>query len=378
MVDELEALAKETEDKADYMRVRTPHLTKGILYERSGHLDHYKESMYPAMDVDGIDYYVKPMNCPHHHKIFAAIPKSYRDLPYRLAEYGTCYRYEKSGQLFGLMRVRSMQMNDAHIYCTKEQFKEEFLNVCQMYQYYFEIFGIEKYQMRLSLHDPADLGGKYVDEPELWLETEQSVREALNEGSINFVEIPGEAAFYGPKIDVQVWSAIGREFTLATNQVDFVVPGKFNLKYVGEDGTEKTPLCIHRAPLSTHERFIGFLIEHFGGDFPLWLAPQQVVILPVSDKYLDYALQVKDCFREKGIRVKIDKRSEKIGAKIRDAELMKIPIMLIVGEKEVELKTVSVRRRHAGDLGTQDYDAFSNELKLEIKERKRGKSNSQK
>ena len=378
MVDELEALAKETEDKADYMRVRTPHLTKGILYERSGHLDHYKESMYPAMDVDGIDYYVKPMNCPHHHKIFAAIPKSYRDLPYRLAEYGTCYRYEKSGQLFGLMRVRSMQMNDAHIYCTKEQFKEEFLNVCQMYQYYFEIFGIEKYQMRLSLHDPADLGGKYVDEPELWLETEQSVREALNEGSINFVEIPGEAAFYGPKIDVQVWSAIGREFTLATNQVDFVVPGKFNLKYVGEDGTEKTPLCIHRAPLSTHERFIGFLIEHFGGDFPLWLAPQQVVILPVSDKYLDYALQVKDCFREKGIRVKIDKRSEKIGAKIRDAELMKIPIMLIVGEKEVELKTVSVRRRYAGDLGTQDYDAFSNELKLEIKERKRGKSNSQK
>ena len=378
MVDELEALAKETEDKADYMRVRTPHLTKGILYERSGHLDHYKESMYPAMDVDGIDYYVKPMNCPHHHKIFAAIPKSYRDLPYRLPEYGTCYRYEKSGQLFGLMRVRSMQMNDAHIYCTKEQFKEEFLNVCQMYQYYFEIFGIEKYKMRLSLHDPADLGGKYVDEPELWLETEQSVREALSEGSINFVEIPGEAAFYGPKIDVQVWSAIGREFTLATNQVDFVVPGKFNLKYVGEDGTEKTPLCIHRAPLSTHERFIGFLIEHFGGDFPLWLAPQQVVILPVSDKYLDYALQVKDCFREKGIRVKIDKRSEKIGAKIRDAELMKIPIMLIVGEKEVELKTVSVRRRHAGDLGTQDYDAFSNELKLEIKERKRGKSNSQK
>jgi len=378
MVDELEALAKETEDKADYMRVRTPHLTKGILYERSGHLDHYKESMYPAMDVDGIDYYVKPMNCPHHHKIFAAIPKSYRDLPYRLAEYGTCYRYEKSGQLFGLMRVRSMQMNDAHIYCTKEQFKEEFLNVCQMYEYYFEIFGIKKYQMRLSLHDPADLGGKYVDEPELWLETEQSVREALNEGSINFVEIPGEAAFYGPKIDVQVWSAIGREFTLATNQVDFVVPGKFNLKYVGEDGIEKTPLCIHRAPLSTHERFIGFLIEHFGGDFPLWLAPQQVVILPVSDKYLDYALQVKDCFREKGIRVKIDKRSEKIGAKIRDAELMKIPIMLIVGEKEVELKTVSVRRRHAGDLGTQDYDAFSNELKLEIKERKRGKSNSQK
>ncbi|MBT5955856.1 MAG: threonine--tRNA ligase, partial [Candidatus Marinimicrobia bacterium] len=377
MIEELEQLAKVTERKAGYHQVRTPHLTKGTLYEKSGHLDHYKDSMYPAMDIDGTDYYVKPMNCPHHHKIYAAIPKSYRDLPVRLAEYGTCYRYEKSGQLFGLMRVRSLQMNDAHIYCTKKQFKEEFLNVCQMYLYYFEIFGIEKYQMRLSLHDPADLGGKYVDEPELWLETEQSVREALNEGGINYVEIPGEAAFYGPKIDVQVWSAIGREFTLATNQVDFVIPGKFNLKYVGEDGGEKTPLCIHRAPLSTHERFIGFLIEHFGGDFPLWLAPQQVVILPVSDKYLDYALQVKNCFKEKGIRVKIDQRGEKIGAKIRDAELMKVPIMLIVGEKEVEKKTVSVRRRHEGDLGAQSYDTFSDELELEITERKRGKSNSQ-
>jgi threonyl-tRNA synthetase len=376
LVDELEALAKETENAADYMRVRTPHLTKGILYERSGHLDHYKDSMYPSMDVDGTDYYVKPMNCPHHHKIFAATPKSYRDLPYRLAEYGTCYRYEKSGQLFGLMRVRSMQMNDAHIYCTKKQFKEEFLNVCRMYIYYFEIFGIDKYQMRLSLHDPDDLGGKYVDEPALWLETEEAVREALNEGGINYIEIPGEAAFYGPKIDVQVWSAIGREFTLATNQVDFVVPGKFNLKYVGEDGTEKTPLCIHRAPLSTHERFIGFLIEHFGGDFPLWLAPQQVVILPVSDKYLDYALQVKDYLKENGVRVKVDQRGEKIGAKIRDAELTKIPIMLIVGEKEVSEGQVSVRRRHAGDIGIQSYKSFLEEVKIEIKERRRGKSYS--
>ena len=376
LVDELEALAKETEDAADYMRVRTPHLTKGILYERSGHLDHYKDSMYPSMDVDGTDYYVKPMNCPHHHKIFAATPKSYRDLPYRLAEYGTCYRYEKSGQLFGLMRVRSMQMNDAHIYCTKEQFKEEFLNVCRMYIYYFEIFGIDKYQMRLSLHDPDDLGGKYVDEPALWLETEEAVREALNEGGINYIEIPGEAAFYGPKIDVQVWSAIGREFTLATNQVDFVVPGKFNLKYVGEDGIEKTPLCIHRAPLSTHERFIGFLIEHFGGDFPLWLAPQQVVILPVSDKYLDYALQVKDYLKENGVRVKVDQRGQKIGAKIRDAELTKIPIMLIVGEKEVSEGQVSVRRRHAGDIGIQSYQSFLEEVKIEITERQRGKSYS--
>ena len=372
LVEELENLAKETEEDAEYMRVRTPHLTKGELYEKSGHLSHYKESMYPAMNVDGIDYYVKPMNCPHHHKIFSATPKSYRDLPYRLAEYGTCYRYEKSGQLFGLMRVRSMQMNDAHIYCTEDQFQAEFLKVCQMYLYYFEIFGIEKYQMRLSLHDPKDLGGKYVNEPELWLKTESAVRDALNQGGINFIEIPGEAAFYGPKIDVQVWSAIGREFTLATNQVDFVVPERFNLKYVDSDGSEKTPLCIHRAPLSTHERFIGFLIEHFGGDFPVWLAPQQVVILPVSDKYIDYALEVKKQLRKNAIRVKIDDRSEKIGAKIRDAELLKVPVMLIVGEKEVLENSVSVRRRHKGDLGKINNDDFTQSLLDEINTRKRG------
>ena len=240
--------------------------------------------MYPAMDIDGIEYYVKPMNCPHHHKIYASSPKSYRDLPLRLAEYGTCYRYEKSGQLFGLMRVRSLQMNDAHIYCTKDQFKEEFLNVCRMYLYYFDIFGIEKYSMRLSLHSEDELGNKYVNEPDLWLETERWVREALIEGNIDFVEVPGEAAFYGPKIDVQVWSAIGKEFTLATNQVDFAVPSKFDLQYIDENGQSQVPICIHRAPLGTHERFIGFLIEHFGGNFPIgW--PVQVVILPVSDKY---------------------------------------------------------------------------------------------
>ena len=280
IIDELEALAKETEDKAAYQRVRTPHLTKGSLYEKSGHLDHYQDAMYPSMDVDGIEYYVKPMNCPHHHKIYAARPKSYRDLPVRLSEYGTCYRYEKSGQLFGLMRVRSMQMNDAHIYCTKDQFKDEFLAVCKMYLYYFDIFGIDKYQLRLGLHDAEGLGKKYIDEPELWQQTEAEVREALQEGNIDHVEISGEAAFYGPKIDVQVWSAIGKEFTLATNQVDFAIPKRFGLTFTDEGGREQTPLCIHRAPLSTHERFVGFLIEHFGGDFPLWLAPVQVSVYP--------------------------------------------------------------------------------------------------
>ena len=370
IIDELEALAKETEDKAAYQRVRTPHLTKGSLYEKSGHLDHYQDAMYPSMDVDGIEYYVKPMNCPHHHKIYAARPKSYRDLPVRLSEYGTCYRYEKSGQLFGLMRVRSMQMNDAHIYCTKDQFKDEFLAVCKMYLYYFDIFGIDKYQLRLGLHDAEGLGKKYIDEPELWQQTEAEVREALQEGNIDHVEISGEAAFYGPKIDVQVWSAIGKEFTLATNQVDFAIPKRFGLTFTDEGGREQTPLCIHRAPLSTHERFVGFLIEHFGGDFPLWLAPVQVAVLPVSDKVIDYARNVETTLKEAGIRVQLNDQPDKVGAKIRQAELQRINVMLIVGEKEAQDNRVALRRRFKGDLGTQLLDDVVTELKTEIETRR--------
>ena len=370
IIDELEALAKETENKAAYQRVRTPHLTKGSLYEKSGHLDHYQDAMYPSMDVDGIEYYVKPMNCPHHHKIYAARPKSYRDLPVRLSEYGTCYRYEKSGQLFGLMRVRSMQMNDAHIYCTKDQFKDEFLAVCKMYLYYFDIFGIDKYQLRLGLHDAEGLGKKYIDEPELWQQTEAEVREALQEGNIDHVEISGEAAFYGPKIDVQVWSAIGKEFTLATNQVDFAIPKRFGLTFTDEGGREQTPLCIHRAPLSTHERFVGFLIEHFGGDFPLWLAPVQVAVLPVSDKVIDYARNVETTLKEAGIRVQLNDQPDKVGAKIRQAELQRINVMLVVGEKEAQNNQVALRRRFKGDLGTQLLDDVVTELKTEIETRR--------
>ena len=369
IIDELEALAKEIETRHGYQRVRTPHLTKGDLYKKSGHLDLYKDAMFPAMDVDGIEYYVKPMNCPHHHKIYDASPKSYRDLPFRISEYGTCYRYEKSGQLFGLMRVRSMQMNDAHIYCSHEDFEAEFMDVCQMYLEYFDIFGIDKYEMRLSLHDPAALGKKYIDEPELWNQTEDVVRNALKNGGINFVEIPGEAAFYGPKIDVQVWSAIGKEFTLATNQVDFAIPKRFNLTYTDENGSEQTPLCIHRAPLSTHERFIGFLIEHYGGDFPLWLSPIQVIILPVSEKTHTYATSVQSKFKAAGIRVKMDDRPEKIGAKIRQAELNKIPVMAIVGKKEAEQNTVSTRRRFIGDQGAIKTDQLLKNIISEIKQR---------
>ena len=369
LIEEIEKLAKEIEEKAGYDRVKTPHITKGSLYEKSGHLSHYKDSMFPAMDVDGNEYYLKPMNCPHHHKIYASLPRTYKELPIRLCEYGTCYRYEKSGQLFGLMRVRSMQMNDAHIYCSEEQFKEEFLAVCNMYLKYFEIFGIEKYEMRLSLHDKDKLGEKYVNEPELWIKTENLVREALEDGDLNFIEIPGEAAFYGPKIDVQVWSAIGREFTLATNQVDFAIPEKFDLTYIDKNNQSQTPLCIHRAPLGTHERFIGFLIEHFAGNFPLWLTPVQMVIIPISDKFNDYATSIYDKLKDNGMRVNIDSRSEKMGAKIRDAELNKIPIMVIIGENEVNDNTISVRRKFKGDLGSLTLNDFIKQTTTEINTR---------
>ena len=369
ILNELESLAKETEDRHGYHQVRTPHLTKGDLYKKSGHLELYKDAMYPAMDVDGIDYYVKPMNCPHHHKIYAASPKSYRDLPYRISEYGTCYRYEKSGQLFGLMRVRSMQMNDAHIYCSKNDFSQEFLDVCKMYLEYFDIFGIEKYEMRLSVHDKEGLGKKYIDEPDLWIETENIVRRTLTEGEINFTEISGEAAFYGPKVDVQVWSAIGKEFTLATNQVDFAIPKRFGLSYTDQDGKEKTPLCIHRAPLSTHERFVGFLIEHYGGDFPVWLSPIQIAILPVSEKTNHYAYEVEKQLKEAGFRTTIDDKPDKIGSKIRNAELNKIPIMAVIGEKEAQNNTLSIRRRFVGDQGELSIDKIINDLTKEIKQR---------
>jgi threonyl-tRNA synthetase len=370
IIDELEKLAKETEDKAGYKRVVTPHIAKESMYLTSGHLPYYQDSMYPPMELEGVKYYLKAMNCPHHHKIFAAEPRSYKELPLRLAEYGTCYRYEQSGELFGLMRVRCLHMNDAHIYCTKEQFYDEFRAVNEMYLKYFKIFGIEKYVMRLSLHDPAKLGKKYVDEAALWLETEQMVREVLRKTNTPFVEVPDEAAFYGPKIDVQIWSAIGREFTLATNQVDFAQGRRFKLEFTNQDNKPETPLIIHRAPLGTHERFIGFLLEHYAGKFPLWLAPVQAKILPISDKFLGYAGEVLEKLKKADIRASIDDRNEKIGKKIRDAELMKIPYMLLVGEKEINEQTVSVRKHGIGDTGSLTLDVLIKELTLEINERK--------
>jgi threonyl-tRNA synthetase len=358
IIDELEKLAKEMEDKAGYLRVRTPHLAKEDLFLHSGHLPYYAESMYPPMELEGVKYYVKPMNCPMHHKIFGSKPHSYREMPVRLAEYGSCYRYEKSGELFGLMRVRSMQMNDAHMYCSEDQFEQEFMGVIDLYHKYFEIFGIDRYIMRLSTHHKNGLGKKYVDNERLWLKTEDMVRRAMDNGEVPYEEVPDEAAFYGPKIDVQIWSVIGKEFTLATNQVDFAQPGRFNLTFINRDGQEETPLCIHRAPLSTHERMIGFLLEHYGGNFPVWLSPDQVRVIPITDSHNGYALSLVSQMKEQGIRAEADLSSERMNSKIRQAQLFKVPYMLVVGEREMSEGTVSLRRRDGSRQDGMPVDEF--------------------
>ena len=317
-------------------------------------------------------YYLKAMNCPHHHKLFAALPRSYRDLPLRLAEYGTDYRYEKSGELFGLMRVRSLQMNDAHLYMTPEQFEAEFNAVNEMYLNYFKLFGIDKYLMRFSTHDPSKLGQKFVDEPELWKKTEEMTRNVLKNSGINFVEVPNEAAFYGPKIDVQAWSVIGREFSIATNQVDFAQPRSFDLRYKDRDNTDKIPICIHRAPLGTHERFIGFLIEHYAGNFPLWLSPEQVRILTIGDepKLLEYARSILKELRAQQVRAEIDDSTDKINGKIQRAEQMKVHTMFVIGKRDMEANAVSVRIHGKGNLGAKPRSEAILEILQAIRERR--------
>jgi threonyl-tRNA synthetase len=319
----------------------------------------------------GDRYYLKAMNCPHHHKLFAALPRSYRELPLRLAEYGTDYRYEKSGELFGLMRVRSLQMNDAHLYMTPEQFEAEFNAVNEMYLNYFKLFGIDKYLMRFSTHDPAKLGQKFVNEPELWKKTEEMTRRVLRDSGINYVEVPNEAAFYGPKIDVQAWSVIGREFSIATNQVDFAQPRSFDLRYKDRDNTDKIPICIHRAPLGTHERFIGFLIEHYAGNFPLWLSPEQVRIVTIGDdpKLIDYARSILKELRAHQVRAEIDESSDKINGKIQRAEQMKVHTMFVIGKRDMDADAVSVRVHGKGNLGAKPRTQAVAEILDSIKER---------
>ncbi|OQY48064.1 MAG: threonine--tRNA ligase [Anaerolineaceae bacterium 4572_78] len=358
MIEEIEKLAKEMERKRGYLPVRTPHLTKEDLFLRSGHLPYYADSMYPPMEMEGVTYYIKPMNCPFHHKIFSSRPRSYRDLPMRLAEYGTCYRFEKSGELMGLMRVRSMQMNDAHIYCAESDFETEFMDVVDLYQEYFRLFGIDKYVMRLSTHHKNGLGKKYIDNERLWLKTEVMVRDAMTNGNVPFVEVTDEAAFYGPKIDVQIWTALGREFSLATNQVDFAQPSQFDLTFTNSKGEAETPLCIHRAPLSTHERLIGFLLEHYAGKFPIWLSPEQVRIIPITTIHNEHAVQLENRLKDLAVRAKADMGSERMNAKIRQAQLMKVPYMVVVGDKEIAENTIALRKRDGTRQNNMPVDEF--------------------
>ena len=369
LIEELEKLAKEVEMDAGYDRVRSPHLTKEDLFIRSGHLPYYAESMYPPMEMEGTKYYIKPMNCPFHHKIFAAKPHSYKDLPVRYGEYGTCYRYEKSGELFGLMRVRSMQMNDAHIYCSEEQFDQEFMGVIDIYLKYFDLFNIDKYVMRFSTYSRKGLGKKYVDNDRLWLKTQEMVRQAMTKGGVPFVEVEDEAAFYGPKIDVQIWSAIGREFSLATNQVDFAVPPRFNLTFVNKNGEDETPLCIHRAPLSTHERMVGFLLEHYAGNFPVWLSPEQVSIIPITDAHNDYALKLEKQIKAAGIRAVANLGSDRMNAKIRNAQLYKVPYMAVVGDAEMAAETIALRLRDGSRKNDLPVAQFIEDTQTRIKTR---------
>jgi len=372
--DELENLAKELEFKAGYSRVATPHLAKESLYHTTGHLPYYAEDMYPPMELlesaldDESDeggsgerlvkesYRLRPMNCPHHHKVFSAEPRSYRDLPIRLAEYGQVYRFEDSGAVSGLVRVRGMCMNDAHIYCTKEQIKDEFKAVMAMYQEAYGILGLDKFHVRLSKWDPEDPKGKekFVDNPQAWRDSEQVLEEVLNELAIDYQVGLGEGAFYGPKIDIQFSTVTGREESVSTVQLDFAVPGRMGLKYVGSDGEEHTPFCIHRAPFSTHERMVAFLIEHFAGAFPTWLAPIQVQLLTVSEQYDDYANEIVARLRNQMVRAELAPSNDTLPKKIRQGATRKIPNLLIIGEREVADGTVTLRR-----YGHQQQQTFA-------------------
>lgn len=364
--DQIEKLAIQMEEKDGYVRVVTPHIAKEELFLTSGHLPYYKEGMFPPMVMDDGTYYLKAMNCPHHHRIYLHTPKSYRELPLRLAEYGTVYRNEMSGTLAGLLRVRALAMNDAHIYLRKDQVKEEFKKVLKLTTEYFKIFGLKDYWFRLSKWD-KEHKEKYIDEPENWEYTEQVIREVLQEEKYQFEEVADEAAFYGPKVDVQFKSIIGREETMSTIQLDFAAKSRFNLLYTDETGTENNEVfVIHRAPLSTHERFMAFLIEHYAGAFPFWLAPVQVSILPVSDKFADYAQEIANELKTRGVRVFVDSDNKTLGAKIRQTTLQKVPFMCIIGEKEVEAKNVSVRTREGIDLGVMSIADFANKLSNHI------------
>jgi threonyl-tRNA synthetase len=347
--EELENWAKQTESAWGYDRVTTPVITKENLFYTSGHLPLYKESMYAPIEIEGENYYLKPMNCPFHHKVFSSKLRSYKELPVRVAEYGLCHRYEDSGSLFGLMRVRGMEMNDAHIYCSYEDAVSEFIQVIKLHEFYYQALGIKDYHMELALRDPKNMD-KYHGSEEDWQLAEKMTKEAMEKSGVPYTVVNEGAAFYGPKMDFQIKSATGRMFTASTNQLDLYMPKKFELKYTDKDGSEKTPVVIHRAPLGTHERFIGFLIEQFAGAFPVWMSPTQVMVIPVSDKFEDYSSEVVKSLKMSGVRASIDNRNETLGARVRDAQNNKVPYMAIIGQKEVESGTITLRKRNSKDL----------------------------
>jgi threonyl-tRNA synthetase len=372
---ELEFLALQEERKDGYRRVATPHIAKEALYYRSRHLPYYNEGMYAPLDIDGENYYLRPMNCPHHHLIYGATRHSYREMPVRIAEYGQDYRYEASGGLSGLMRVRGFCMNDAHIYCRYDQAKDEFIRVLRLHARYYDLMGIKEYYMRLSLPDMNKLD-KYIDEPERWVAALDIIKAAMDESGYPYVEGKGEAAFYGPKIDFMIRSAIGTEYTISTNQLDFLATQTFGLSYTGEDGKDHPVYVIHRAPLGTHERFTAFLIEHYAAAFPVWLAPIQARIIPITDRVADYALSVQERLMNLpvvngtgGLRIDIDLSSERMQRKIRDAQTMKIPYMLVIGDKEAQANSVALRLRSGKDLGAMPLEVFMDRIRKEAESR---------
>ena len=362
----LERYIQDKEIKMGYKHVYTPSLANVALYKTSGHWDHYKEDMFPVMKMDNEELVLRPMNCPHHMLIYKSKMRSYKDLPIRIGELAHDFRFEDSGTVCGIERVRQMCQNDAHLFVRPDQIKEEVAKVVKLILEVYKDFGFENYEFRLSLRDKNDKH-KYFDDDEMWEKAESELREILTEIGIPFYEAEGEAAFYGPKLDVQLKSAIGHDVTVSTCQLDFLLPQRFELEYVGEDGEMHRPVVIHRAILGTLDRFMAFLIEETKGAFPTWLAPVQVKVLPISEKHVEYAEKVREILEQKGIRVEVDSRAEKIGYKIREAQLKKVPYMLVVGDKEQEANAVGVRKRGEGDVGQMDLTEFANKIEEEVK-----------
>ncbi|HKV83896.1 MAG TPA: threonine--tRNA ligase [Ktedonobacterales bacterium] len=354
----LEEYILKTEREQGYQHVYTPHLAKLDLYKTSGHWEHYQDSMYPPMEMEsGEELVLRPMNCPHHIEIYKHKMRSYRDLPIRIAELGTMYRLERSGELAGLSRVRAMTLNDAHIFCTPEQMLSEFKRVVKLIEQVYDVMGFKQYGYRLSLRDPNDKV-KFVDNEAMWQQSEAAMRQALDELGVEYYESVGDAAFYGPKLDVQVANVLGKDETISTVQIDFTLPERFGLEYIGEDGQAHRPVMVHRGIISTLERFMAFLIENYAGNFPVWLAPVQAVVIPIADRHSAYAEQVAERLRMAGLRVDVDARSDRMNAKVRDAQLHKLPYMLVVGDKEAEAGTVSLRLRTNENIGAVPLDDF--------------------